>query len=251
MPTRITLRLVELLLPIALCAILFAAWRADHREQAKLAADLAAAKQTLAQVDARQHDRDAHLLQTLAALAAQKRAATTPTQIAANLARQIPLPAPITLQPQPCDPGPAARELPPSTSGTKERSASAPPVTPCSPGLPRSSKGPPFGPDALDSARSTKPYTDAKPAPDGAVIPAVDLKPLYDFTLDCQACQAKLAAAQADLTDERAKTTILSRERDQAVRTAKGGSLMRRIARNAKWLAIGAAAGALAARAHR
>jgi hypothetical protein len=71
-----------------------------------------------------------------------------------------------------------------------------------------------------------------------------------DFTLDCKACQAKLAAAQADLIDERAKTTVLARERDEAVRAAKGGSLLRRIARNAKWLAIGAAAGAIAAKAH-
>jgi hypothetical protein len=37
------------------------------------------------------------------------------------------------------------------------------------------------------------------------VIRAEDLKPLYDFTLDCKACQAKLAATQADLSDERQK----------------------------------------------
>ena len=86
--------------------------------------------------------------------------------------------------------------------------------------------------------------------PTQAVIPTEDLKPLYDFALDCKACQAKLAAAQADLTDERTKTAVLTRERDAAVRAAKGGSLLRRIARNAKWLAIGAAAGAIAAKAH-
>jgi len=51
--------------------------------------------------------------------------------------------------------------------------------------------------------------------------------------------------------DEHAKTAVLTRERDEAVRAAKGGSLLRRIARNAKWLAIGAAAGAIAAKAHR
>ena len=75
--------------------------------------------------------------------------------------------------------------------------------------------------------------------------------PSYDFTLNCKACQAKLAASQGDLADERAKTAVLTRERDQAVRAAKGGSLLRRITRNAKWLAIGAAAGAIAAKAHR
>jgi hypothetical protein len=81
-------------------------------------------------------------------------------------------------------------------------------------------------------------------------LPTADLKPLYNFTLDCKACQAKLAAAQADLTDERAKTTVPTHERNEAVQVAKGGSLLRRLARNAKWLAIGAVAGAIAAKAH-
>ena len=38
-----------------------------------------------------------------------------------------------------------------------------------------------------------------------AILPAADLKPLYDFALDCKACQTKLAAAQSDLTDEKTK----------------------------------------------
>jgi hypothetical protein len=75
------------------------------------------------------------------------------------------------------------------------------------------------------------------------------LKPLYDFTIDCQACQAKLAAAQGDLTDERKKTSALTHERDDALRIARGGSTWRRIGRAAKWLLIGAAAGAAAAKA--
>jgi hypothetical protein len=82
-----------------------------------------------------------------------------------------------------------------------------------------------------------------------AVIPAEDLKPLYDFTIDCKACQAKLVTAQSDLTDERQKTTALTRERDDALRIARGGSTWRRIARAAKWFLIGAAAGAVAAKA--
>jgi hypothetical protein len=77
-----------------------------------------------------------------------------------------------------------------------------------------------------------------------------DLKPLYDFTLDCQACQAKLSAAQSDLLDERSKTAALAKERDAAVRLAKGGSAWRRVTRAAKWFLLGAAAGALVAKAH-
>ena len=82
-------------------------------------------------------------------------------------------------------------------------------------------------------------------------FPAADLKPLYDFAADCKACRAKLGAAQADLADEKVKSQALSRERDDALRAAKGGSVLRRIARAAKWFAIGAAAGAIAARAIR
>jgi len=82
-------------------------------------------------------------------------------------------------------------------------------------------------------------------------FPAADLKPLYDFAVDCKTCQAKLGAAQADLADEKVKTQALGRERDDALRAAKGGSVLRRIARAAKWFAIGAAAGAIAAKAAR
>ena len=115
-------------------------------------------------------------------------------------------------------------------------------------------------PVTLQPAKSTQPSTAAcggagHPCPSAsdqtqATLPLGDLKPLYDFAIDCRSCQAKLAAAQADLADERAKTAVLTRERNEAVRVAKGGSLLRRIARNAKWLAIGAAAGAIAAKAH-
>jgi hypothetical protein len=82
-----------------------------------------------------------------------------------------------------------------------------------------------------------------------AIIPAEDLKPLYDFAIDCKTCQAKLATAQSDLTDERQKTAALTHERDDALRIARGGNAWRRITRAAKWFLIGAAAGAVAAKA--
>src|SRR5467141_5445876 len=94
-----------------------------------------------------------------------------------------------------------------------------------------------------------KPADNAKQAETQAVIPGEDLKPLYDFTIDCKACQSKLTAAQADLTDEKKKTTSLTHERDDALRIARGGTAWRRIARAAKWFLIGAAAGAVAAKA--
>jgi type II secretory pathway pseudopilin PulG len=230
MLTRLSIRITAVAIAGGLVLALLAAWRADRRDRAQLVADLAAGRQALAQADARQHDRDAQLLQTLAALAAEKRDVTAPAQIIRKLPLQIPLPVPLTLQ----APDPTTKPQ----KGT------------CSSDSPWSSKGPVCGPEGLEPAPSAgAPKSKPEVAPE-AVIPAADLKPLYDFSLDCRACQAKLAAAQADLTDERAKTAVLTRERDEAVRTAQGGSVLRRIARNAKWLAIGVAAGAIAAKAH-
>jgi len=187
------IHLAELAIAIVLSLAVYFSWRADQRDRAQLAAELAATKQLLAAADVRQHDRDTQLAQTLATLAAEKRTIVTPAQIVRELPSQISLPSPIVLQ--------------------------------STPALPNS------------------------PAPKAnAVIPAEDLKPLYDFAIDCKACQSKLTAAQSDLTDERAKTTALTHERDDALRIARGGSAWRRIGRAAKWFLIGAAAGAIAAK---
>jgi len=227
MPTRLHLRAARILAAVAVATILFVTWRANRHDTAQLAANLAIAKQSLAQADARQHDRDKQLLQTLAALAADKRHTTTPAQIVRELPKQIPFPSPITLQatPQPC-----------AAQGFMECGSLAAALT--------------AEPKGRPPTTGTEPNTAGKQSapPDQAVIPIEDLKPLYDFAIDCKACQAELTAAQADLTDERAKTVVLTHERDEAVHVAKGGSVLRRIARNAKWLAIGALAGAVAAK---
>jgi len=193
MPPRYWIRLAELTLALLLALAVFFSWRTDRRDRSQLESELAATKQLLAAADARQHDRDNQLAQTLATLAAEKRTIVTPAQIVRELPTQISLPSPIVLESAPASPN------------------------------------------------SPSPQTNA-------VIPAEDLKPLYDFTIDCKACQAKLATAQSDLTDERQKTTALTRERDDALRIARGGSIWRRIGRAAKWFLIGAAAGAAAAK---
>jgi type II secretory pathway pseudopilin PulG len=97
--------------------------------------------------------------------------------------------------------------------------------------------------------QSTPTSLDSPSPKTNAVIPPEDLKPLYDFTIDCKTCQAKLSTTQADLADERQKTTALAQERDDALCIARGGNLIRRIGRAAKWFIIGAAAGAVAAKA--
>jgi hypothetical protein len=216
-------RVAGLVIAAALLFTLLAAWRADHHDRAQLAADLASSKQALAQATARQRTRDAQLQQALAAIAAQKASVTKPAQILHQLPKHIPLPLPVTLQTQ-----------------TTARGAEIPG---CSSGLPGCGR-----PEGLNSAQANAHPSD--PASQGIVLPSADLKPLYDFALDCQACQAKLATAQADLADEKSKTAVLTRQRDDAIRIAKGGSVLRRIKRAAKWFLIGAAAGAIAAKAH-
>ncbi len=202
---RSWIRIAEVGFFVVVAVALLAAWRADRRDRTQLAAQLAAAQQALNAADARQHDRDALLTQTLAQLSAQKRSVVTPAQILRDLPNQIPLPVAIALQPEP--------DSPPS-----------------------------------DSQHAATGKVSAPSTPSHAVIPSEDLKPLYDFAIDCKACQAKLSAAQSDLADEKIKTTTLTKERDDAVRAAKGGGAWRRIARAAKWFAIGAAAGAIAAK---
>ena len=194
MPLRYWIRIVAAAFVALLAVAVFVSWRADQRDRAQLATELAATKQLLATADARQHDRDAQLAQTLAALASEKRTIVTPAQIVRELPSQISLPSPILLQ-------------------------------------------------------STPALPDSPTPKTNAVIPAEDLRPLYDFTLDCKACQAKLSATQGDLTDERKKTAALARARDDALRIGRGGSAWRRIGRAAKWFLIGAAAGAVAAKA--
>jgi hypothetical protein len=221
MSWKLILRLGELAVTVILATSLFLAWRAERNDRAKLAAQLAVAQQSLTQATDRQQSRDTDLLHTLANLAAQKRQIQTPEQILQALQQQIPLPQPIVLQPTP-------------QSSTQSSNLTSAPAT------------------GAAASESQKPNALKPTAPEPqTTIPTADLKPLYDFALDCKACQAKLTAAQSDLTDEKSKTATLTKERDEAVRTAKGGSTLQRFARAAKWLLIGAAAGTLAARATR
>src|SRR5260370_30039221 len=166
MPARYWIHLAELTFALLLALAVFFSYRADRRDRSQLESELAATKQLLAAADARQHDRDNQLAQTLATRPPEKRPIVTPAQIVRELPSQISLPSPIVLQSAPASPN-------------------------------------------------------SPTAQSNAVIPAEDLKPLYDFTIDCKACQAKLAAAQADFTDERKQPLPLTSERDDALRIAR------------------------------
>lgn len=74
-------------------------------------------------------------------------------------------------------------------------------------------------------------------------LPTQDLKPLFDYTQDCRACDAKLRAAQDDIADGRAKLAAMTKERDTAMNAAKGGGAWQRLRSHLRWLAAGAAIG--------
>jgi type II secretory pathway pseudopilin PulG len=209
---RVGIRIAAaLIIVIALLAIYFA-WRAEIRSRAELAAEVNAAKQAMTAVEERQQARDAKLADTLAAIAAEKRTVQSPAQIVKDLPNQIPLPVPIVIQNIPSS-QPTGSKTQGMAPGTNQPSG----VT--------SDKPSPVSND------STKVQ---------GVIAGPDLKPLYDFALDCKTCQAKLSAAQSDLTDEKGKSTILIKERDHALRLARGGSIWQRVGHATKWILIGA-----------
>ncbi len=217
MTLRTILRLALALVAIAVVLALYLEWRAARRERQQLAEQLAAAEKTLADAQERQKARDAGLHDTLAQLAEQKRRTKSPEDIVRALTRELALPKPVTLVPT------GSVENPESAGqGTAEKGSAAQ-------GSPETSQG------GVPSSES---------AP--AQIPAEDLKPLFDFVIDCKACQAQLSAAQGDLADERTKNAALVTERDAALKATEGGGFWRRVRRAAKWFAIGAAAGAAA-----
>jgi hypothetical protein len=237
MIARVSLRIAESLVPLALALIIFFAWREDRRDRAQLATQLATAQQSIADAASRQKDRDTLLNQTLAQLAAQKHAAVTPEQILRALPQALFLPVPITARS-----ANSARE-----PNVGARLSASPSDARATDSVSRGAADAQAG-SGLPANLPYNPIPNAA-APSDAILPAADLKPLYDFALDCKACQAKLAAAQSDLSDEKAKTAALTKERDAAMRAAKGGSVLRRIERAAKWFVVGAVAGAVAAKA--
>jgi len=163
----------------------------------------------------------------------------------AGIVREIGLPAPLSLQ---------TARLPAITpagnaSATEANSRAPAPETPNAPLSANTSQtGGVSGQHPASTPPSPSATSAELPSSPAAQIPSADLKPLYDYVLDCKACQAKLAASQSDLADEKSKTAVLTKSRDAALQVAKGGTIMQRTIRVLKWFALGAAAGALAAK---
>ena len=207
-------------------AILGQAWYAAHRSAAALSATLATWQQQIDAAAASEKARNAQLATQLAQISALEKQVQTPQQAFAALPGALPpLPVPITFSSVPAglsSAAPASKNAPPSGAGNQ------------SPGV-------------GSGAASALP-TDIAPAlaPLVANIPQQDLGPLYDYFENCKATTLGLDNAKKDLADEQTQVTALTKEREDAVSSGKGGSFWTRLRRGAKWFAIGAAAGAIA-----
>jgi hypothetical protein len=240
---RNTLEISGILLAVLLATMAFHAWLTEHDDRLRLQATIATQKQALDAADERERDRAVTLKDTLAQIEALKRHTQTPAQILSDLPKYLPLPQPITLtSPQsisrPAQQGSAQSEE--STCPDKKKSCAQNAPLPTAEAAATSSPG-------LESPVLASPANQQElPDAPTAQIPAADLKPLFDYVQDCRSCQAQLAAAKQDSADNAAKLAAVSRERDAAVATAKGGTFWQRLHRNALWFVIGAGAGAAA-----
>lgn len=209
---------------IALAAISFRTWQSVGKDRQRLEAAIAAQQKLIAQIDTQEHARSTDLKASTDQIEALKRKVTTPGEAAQDLAQYLQLPAPITPVPQdhPASSGPQSDTsgYPPPSSATPLRPPLSLPVSAATLG------GPPSLPGVRDN---------------GFYLPSADAKPLFDFVQDSRLCELQLSSARSDLQDERAKSTGLARERDQAVRATKGEATVARLKRDAKCVLIGVA----------
>jgi hypothetical protein len=244
------LKIGAFVLVLIAISILIRGWLASHDDLVRLQATLASQKQIIDAADARERDRAANLKDTLAQIDALKQAVLSPAQILSELPKYLSLPQPITLLTQDQNARGVGGAVPTAIPSVASTTASANQLLSATQTLPMGAKdgqgtevgaGAGVGP-AIPSAPSISEL------PDGpqARIPVADLKPLYDFVQDCRACQAQLAAAKLNAADDATKMTALTQQLDAAINASKGGSIGRRIRRNAVWFLAGAAAGTIA-----
>ncbi|HEX2712819.1 MAG TPA: hypothetical protein VHM88_11425 [Candidatus Acidoferrales bacterium] len=201
-------------------------WLAVREDRMRLETTIAAQQQIISAAEKREQQRAQQLDGALAQIAELKKTVTTPQQVLRELPRYLPLPQPIQIAPSPGQPADAQQG-----SARAEKSAPRPPVQ-GEPPRRESAQGEVEGPGSAGAV---------------AQLPLEDLKSLFDFVQDCRACKLQLAAAQADHADDLTKIAALTKERDAALKNATGGGFWKRTRRAAKWLAVGAAVGYVAA----
>ena len=189
-------------------------WLDEREQRVQLAATVASQNSIIAAAEKREQDRAQQLADTLKQIANLKATVQTPQQVIREIPQYLP-PLPQPLQ-----------TIPPMDSAQ------------------HSGQTPQQG--TAGSAGTAQGATAQLPSAPDVRVPAGDLKPLFDFVQDCRACQAQLAAAQQDASDEREKNAALTKERDAAVKAAKGGGVWSRTVRVVRWVAIGFGVGYLA-----
>jgi hypothetical protein len=229
---------------VLLAALAFVAitWRESRADRTRLESTITSQQQLISAAENREKTRDATLKITLEQIANAKKAAQTPPQALSALNESTKLPQPITFTTRPTyrtpsDPG----------HGTGETAFRRNPSSNLKSQIlnfftRRVQSTTEVGASQNASSNSPAAATDAGPAStETATVPTSDLKPLYDQIQECRSCQAQLSVIRADLADEHSRAAALTKQRDAAVKSAKGGSLWHRLRQNAKWLAVGAA----------
>jgi hypothetical protein len=264
---------------IVALALLGRSWLDAHDAGLRLQATLAAQQKTITDAEQRQTTRDTQLTQTLTQITAAKQKVQTPIQAANALPQAVsqliatgpsghPLPSPITIELPPANGSSnsvSARNDLENREGTvtSQKGSSAPQsassvLTNIAEQAKSASNAQANSPSPSANANSngnlpprdgTSAQNNSAPPPAIIRVPQEDLKPLYDAVEDCQICHAKLTAAQADLTDEKSKFAAATAQRDAAIRAARG-TFWKRTRTAAKWIIIGAAAGAVLSRYH-
>lgn len=205
---------LAVLIALGAGAVGFRSWLEERDDRMQMSATITSQNSIIAAAEKREQDRAQQLADTLKQIADLKATVTTPQQVIREIPQYLPpLPQPITTVPAG---SPAEGKTQPAIAGG--------------------------GTLAVQTQTATTDKTGEVAAP-SALVPSADLKPLFDFVQDCRASQAQLAAAQKDAQDQHTQNDALTKERDAAVKAAKGGSVWTRTLRTAKWIALGFAAG--------
>lgn len=202
-------------------------WMQNRSNQQSLQTLLAQKQKAIEAATASEEQTEAGLAKTIAEIEALKRRTHSPEEAAKALSGELSkLPVPIQIQSLPA-------LTPKSSSPTETMDGGE------SPARARKCAGT-FCGDASSQTAGTPRAIVAVPAP--------DLKPLFDSAEKCNEAEARLAATQSELADEKAKSDALEKQRNIAIVAEKGGSGWKRFGRAAKWIAIGAIAGGALAR---
>lgn len=215
---RGTIELVGGTVAVVLLLMSLEAWRGERKETSQLGNALEAQQKLITDANNRETERENTLKSSLSDIANLKRKTRTPSQLLRELPKYLPLPQPIV-----------AKDAPTQTA-RKER-----------PSRPWSLSTPSIGANVTASENLG---TDAIPSANTSAQTKEQLS-MELPAQDCRACNAKLSAAQRDATDDSLKLTALTKQRDLAVNSAKGGTLRQRLKSHLRWLAVGAGIGLL------